>query len=100
MEVLGEVDCRQTRYWICIENNGYYTSAHSEIRNPTTPRFTSFNIVTKKEIGVSLVHQSDGWFQSIANEVDLDMVVSSEQLALLTKGLGLSLLDLGKSRPV
>jgi hypothetical protein len=34
----------------------------------------------------------------MAFEVDLDMVVSSEQLALLAEGLGLSLLDLGKSR--
>jgi hypothetical protein len=33
-------------------------------------------------------------------EVNLDMVVSSKQLALLAESLGLALLDLRKSRPV
>ena len=32
-------------------------------------------------------------------EVNLDMVVSSKQLALLAESLGLALLDLRKSRP-
>jgi hypothetical protein len=32
-------------------------------------------------------------------EVNLDMVVSSKQLALLAESLGLTLLDLRKSRP-
>jgi hypothetical protein len=33
-------------------------------------------------------------------EVNLDMVVSSKQLALLAESLGLALLDLRKSRPI
>jgi len=39
-------------------------------------------------------------FQRVAHWADLDMVVSSEQLALLAESLGLALLDLRKSRPV